>query len=65
MMRTKFIITSLLPAIIAGAIVTTAAADDPMESATTDELVQRGEELYMLPISCWVCHGENGHRTDS
>ncbi|MCH7506495.1 MAG: c-type cytochrome [Proteobacteria bacterium] len=59
-MRTRFIITYLLPAVIAGAIVTTTAADDPMESATTDELVQRGEELYMLPVSCWVCHGENG-----
>jgi len=34
-------------------------ADDPMEPATVDELVQKGKDFYNQPVSCWVCHGEN------
>ncbi len=58
-MKTRFSPTFVLAVVFAGAIATADAADDPMQAATIDELVQRGEELYMRPTSCWVCHGEN------
>ena len=54
-------LTFFLALTLAAALSPAVLADsDPMETASVDELVQRGEELYKRPVSCWVCHGENG-----
>jgi DNA-binding beta-propeller fold protein YncE/mono/diheme cytochrome c family protein len=39
---------------------TALAADDPMATASLDELLAQGEAFYNKPVSCWVCHGEKG-----
>ena len=59
-MRETFLTAAALLTVLACTIETCAAAGDPMEGASVDELVQRGEDLYMRPVSCWVCHGEKG-----
>lgn len=57
----KIEVTFLLmfAATVGGITSATANESDPMQAASLDELVQLGEELYMRPVSCWVCHGEN------
>lgn len=55
--RQTSIITAAFMAVLAGI---RADASDPMDIPTVGELEQHGRELYMNPVSCWVCHGENG-----
>jgi len=58
-MRIKFASAIFLAFIFGGGVNATTTESDPMQTASIDELVELGRELYMRPVSCWVCHGDN------
>ena len=48
----------LIPVFLLGFATTASGAEDPMSTATLEEMLIQGEEFYNKPVSCWVCHGE-------
>jgi mono/diheme cytochrome c family protein len=47
----------LLPVLFSGNVL---GSDDPMAPVSMDDVLTQGEDFYNKPVSCWVCHGENG-----